>query len=278
MLIFCIKKCVRNNKGVPKKKISFRCFANYDKDEMLQSLAAFNWGRYYGTCDIDMAWKIMFDQIELHADFYAPEVTRLVKDVQSPWFTKELLCDSIERDRLLASAKRSKDPETFVKARQKRNAVKTAVTNARSNYYIDLLTKSKGNPKKFWSNLTRMTNITSNHGISNVKDPITNVLADAQRSADIINDYFVNVGEALDHDLPSFPDPVTSFRVDTNFQCVPNISTTLVEELIDEIDIYKPSGCIKIPMKIYKDAFEGLLEQLAYIFNLSLSTGVIPLA
>lgn len=183
----------------------------------------------------------------------------------------------MDRDRLLMSAKRSKNPDLFELAKQKRNAVKTAITNAHSNNYLDLVDENRGNPKKFWSVISELSSVKPNCGITNVKDPIMDELAGCQRSAAVINEYFVKIGKVLDDKLPSAPNSLTSIKYESMVDCPPTITVGMVEELVSKIDIYKSSGCGKVPMKIYKDA-SILCEQLTYLYNLSLMTGCIPLA
>lgn len=135
LMTFSIKKRMRNNRGNLRCSVNIRSYKNYDAENMGISLQSYNWGKFYATKDVEMAWSILCDQILLHANFYAPykSVTMLVS--QPPWFTTELLEHSIERDRLLNSAIRSGDKNKFKIAHRKRNEVKTLIHNARSDYY-----------------------------------------------------------------------------------------------------------------------------------------------
>lgn len=278
LMTFCIKKRSRNNGGNSRCSINIRSYKNYDAERMGISLQSFNWGKFYATKDVEMAWSILYEQILLHAIFYAPYKSVTMPVSQPPWYTTELLEHSIERDRLLNSALRSGDRNKFIKARRKRNEVKTLIQNARSDYYQQQIKQNRGNPKKFWTNVSELTNSESKNRnkVKNVLDPTTGNLADTERSCNIINDYFVGVGQKLDNSLPYGENPASMVNVDCEFSMPPYVSPMMIKKTVINIESFKSSGCANISTKIYKDAFMYLTEQLAYLFNLSLNEGVIP--
>lgn len=194
------------------------------------------------------------------------------------WLTNELIESSIQKDRLMAKAKKSTDESVIKKAREKRNEVKTSIKNARSDLYINKLKKYSGNPTKFWTIVNELTKCKSTSHVTYVIDPSTGNLADCQMSANIINSYFTEKGCKLDLKLPAGTDPDTMFRVDTGFELKPDITVDSVVELISGIDISKSSGCHSISSKIYKDCLMVLREQLTFLFNLSIKTTCIPSA
>lgn len=61
------------------------------------SLQNFNWGRFYAATDVECAWTILYDQVLLHANYYAPKKTVTMSSSHPPWYTVELLEHSIER-------------------------------------------------------------------------------------------------------------------------------------------------------------------------------------
>lgn len=282
LMVFAVSKSLRHDKGIEKCKQKIRSFRSYDVELVKESLNNFNWGRYFATKNVDVAWSILFNEMVKNADFFAPYCTRFVKKYQPYWFTSSLLELSIERDRLFSAAKKSNDKELFKKAKKKRNEVKTLICNARSSYYINKTEEYSGNPKKFWRELNNIAfkGKGNDKKITNVLDPISGKLADLESSSNIINEFFVNIGENLDKALPEGNDPGTLnlVYVDEMFNCEPNITVNMVEDLINKIDLSKSSGCHKISARLYKDFLEILSEQLTYLFNLSITTGKIPIA
>lgn len=242
------------------------------------TLQNYNWGRFYATTYVEAAWMILYNQILLHANYYAPKKTVSMPAMQPQWYTVELLEQSIERDRLLNSAIRSGDENKFKIAHKKRNEVKTLIQNARSDYYLKQIKQNRGNPKKFWTTVADLTNPGSRNRnkVKNIINPNTGELADTEQSCNIINNFFVNIGQKLDYELPIGNDPKTTVDTDSEFTMLPQISVPTIEKIVKEIELFKSSGCIEILTKIYKDAFLYLSEQLSYLFNLSLKMGVIP--
>lgn len=80
--------------------------------------------------------------------------------------------------------------------------------------------------------------------------------------------------------MPVAEDPGTMnlVYVDETFVCNPDVSRTMVEELINIIDLSKSSGCTKISPRTYKDCLKILSKRLTYLFILSIKEGRIPIA
>lgn len=169
---------------------------------MTNSLSLFNWGRYYATRDVDICWSILYDQILLHADFFAPFCTKLVRTAQPGWFSMELLEKSNDRDRLYGIDRRSKVEADFLKDKAKRNEIKTDVQNARSSYCLDRLKKFSGDSRKFWNEVNSLISPVNRKKINCIFDSSSGSLADSQVSAGLINDFFAGVGLKLDNELP----------------------------------------------------------------------------
>lgn len=98
---------------------------------------------------------------------------------------------------------RSKDNNDYKKARRKSNELKTAVTNSRSEYYLDRVKKNSGNPKKFWNDIHELISNSKKGKILSVKDPITGLLVDTKETVGLINEFFSNVGKTIDDKLPA---------------------------------------------------------------------------
>lgn len=135
LMVYCVSKMSRYDKGIEKQKMKVRSYKNYNLDLLSESLVYYNWGRYYAIDDVDLAWQILCNQILDHTNYYAPYKDSHVRTNQPQWFITTLLEASIERDRMYKAAKGSKSADLFKKAKKKKNEVKTLVSNARSGYY-----------------------------------------------------------------------------------------------------------------------------------------------
>lgn len=58
----------------------------------------------------------------------------------------------------------------------------------------------------------------------------------------------------------------------------PCISVSMVSDLLTELKPSKPSGCLSISTKLYLIAFKTLVEQVTFLFNLSIKTNWVPVA
>lgn len=276
---FAVKKFPRNNRNIPREILRIRSYSDYNFDAMSDSLLFHNWNRYYYLCDdVDIAWRYLFDEMLHNADFYAPYRCINTRAVTVPWYTTELLEGSIERDRLFMSARRSPTSESLKLARRQRNVIKAKIQDARNVYYRDLIGRSKGDPRKYWASVNDLMGKSGRGKVLNVVDPVTNELASTEKSVELINHYFSNIGRTLDDKLPLGLDLGTMLTTDYTFDLLPNFTTNDILDIVADIDTYKSSGCGSISMRLYKDMCLILCEQLKYLFNLSILTGKIPTA
>lgn len=262
LILYSVKKHIKHK--VSRIKTRARNFENYDLDLIKENLVSYNWGRFYAKNDVDDVWDELYCQILATADNFSPYRDTMVRATQPGWLTNELIESSIERDRLLAKAKKSSDVSVITKAKEKRNELKTSIKNARSNFYIDTLKRHSGDPKKFWKKINDLIKGKSTTHVTNVVDPNTGVLTDQYTSANIINKFFTEIGHQLDLKLPLGTDPKSMYKVNTVFELKPDITVDTVSELISGIDISKSSGCLLISSRIYKDCLAILCEQLAF--------------
>lgn len=119
LMIYCVAKMLRNDRGIDKQKTKVRSFKRYDLDLLEQSLVYYNWGRFYATTDVDDAWHMLYNQILANANYYAPLTDHYERVNQPEWFSATILEASIERDRLYKSANSFKDPMIYKKAKKK---------------------------------------------------------------------------------------------------------------------------------------------------------------
>lgn len=182
-LLYCIKKRERNDSNISRAKIKVRSFKDYDVDSMKNSLRLYNWGRYYATRNVNTCWSMLYEQILIHADFFAPFCTKFVRTSQPGWFSTEILEKSIDRDRLYGIAKRSKIESDFLKAKAKRNTIKIDIQNARSSYYLDRLARFSGVSKRFWNEVNTLISPVNLQKINCIYDLSLGKLVDSQASA-----------------------------------------------------------------------------------------------
>ena len=175
---------------------------------------------------------------------------------------------------MLVELKKSGKEEHWKFARQERNRVGRLVEVARRDFFENEQISSKGDPKRFWRNISSV--IPSKNSCKaeiSLIDNTTNNRIQPEDSCNHINDYFANIGITLAQKfkntwMPNYPPYVESQITDisTDFEEVHN--------LCKEINVTKSSAINLLSSKILKDAFLVLTLQLVYLFNLSLSCNI----
>lgn len=97
-------------------------------------------------------------------------------------------------------------------------------------------------------------------------------------SPELINTFFTNIGPELDAKIPPSVDPCTIEPQIRTLRFEATISVNIVRDYLKELKVTKPSGCMKISTKLYIVAFSELIEQITFLFNLSIKTNRIPRA
>ena len=271
-LVYITKK-----KTTPKPlKTTFlgRTYKCYDKQRFQSALLRYDWNNFYTLNSADEAWDILLNVIETNLNLMCPIKEIKIKKVKEEWLTNELLEQIKFKDTLLIRAKKSNKVEDWERARQIRNQTKTWVKRAKADYIVNKLNQSKGEPKKFWKTIKQVIpDRTINKEII-LKDHATNLIIPKSQTADFINKFFVNVGPNLAKNCKSPWNPVgipqhTTYNIEKT-------TSNFVSKLIKDIDCSKSSAIDYISTKVLKDAFECTVEQITYIFNLSIQYSQFP--
>ena len=98
-----------------------------------------------------------------------------------------------------------------------------------------------------------------------------------KETANFINDYFTSIGPNLDKLIQNNSNSLNNVLLQHN-KIMEDIRTNQDEviKLCKAVQICKSSGIQNLSSLILKDAFLALPEQLTYIFNLSLRSGIFP--
>ena len=273
-LVFITKKKIRPNPV----KTSFwgRTYKFYNKQILQNALTTFNWNNFYTLSSPDEAWDVYLDVLLSNLNPMCPIREIKIKKIKEEWLSYELLEHIKFKDELLTKAKRTNKPEDWEQARRIRNQTKTWIQQAKADYIKNKLEQSKGDHKKFWRTIKQV--IPDNKSQSTelvLKDTTSGQTIPKNQTADYINNFFANVGSNLAKNckLPWIPSSQPH-------QPTHNIDMTtshLVHKLVKEIDCSKSSGIDNISSKVLKDAFECTVEQLTFIFNLSILHSCFPM-
>ena len=197
-----------------------------------------------------------------------------VSEFKEPWMTNEAIEAIRDKDRALSRARRTKKEEDWVQAKQLRNSVGRDIENLRADYLKNQQEAHRDDPKKFWKNIaTVIPGKKGNQGTIWLKSE-TGEDIDPQETSAHINKFFTNIG----------PELAKKHKTEWKYygEMIPNsvddIRTDQVEvmNLCKQIEIMKASGMDKLSARVCKDAFLVLSDQLAFLFNRSLSREIFP--
>lgn len=273
---FLIKKKIQ----IKRDKVSFqgRSYRNLDRAAFSDQLTYYNWGRFFATQDVDVAWNEFFKVIQTVSDDMCPIKTFQISNHKPAWYHAELIELAANRDDLFALGKKNHDENILNEARDLRNRVKAGVARSRSDYYINLIETNKANPQKFWNTVKEMLPDSNTNKISTVRLHESDDLCDPSETATIINDFFTSIGPKLDAAIPLASDPCSRRPLVRTLLFEPCISVSMVSDLLAELKPSKPSGCLSISTKLYIIALKTLVEQVTFLFNLSIKTNRVPIA
>ena len=106
-----------------------------------------------------------------HADTHCPVKDIRVRKDSPHWFSRELLEEIYQRDRLYNQAKFSKEVDDWEIFKRKRKEVKKLINQAKETYITGKLDEEYQDPKRFWRSLNELTGFGRNKsksGLSNV--------------------------------------------------------------------------------------------------------------
>ena len=142
----------RKKAALPKAKVEFkgRCYKNYIKGDLQESLVMVNWDQFYATGNPQHGWDIIVNKIKSYLDRVCLQKQFSVREFREPWVTNELIEEIKDKDRALQVAKRSGLEEDWVRAKAARNRVGRLIVQAKSDFLIDQQEQLEEDPNKFW--------------------------------------------------------------------------------------------------------------------------------
>ena len=151
---------------------------------------------------------------------------------------------------------------------------------AKVAYYNNILNTKMNSIKSVWSNLNNIISSKTRSNSNTISSlTVNNCEFDKPNDiANIFNDYFCSVGPKLAEAIPtcnySYSDYM-QYSV-TNSIYIDTVTNYELEKLIDGLKNGKACGDDGIGAQLIKENKQFLLHPLTYIFNLSLTTGIVP--
>ena len=218
--------------------------------------------------NISLACQLWTNKILEIVDKYIPKI-RLKNRASPPWIDSEVLLLSKKKEHLRKRAHRTNSPEHWSSYRRLRNNLKTLL-NVKYNQYIrDTFDDVSVNPKRFWG-LVRSR--CKNKSIPNEVCYNNITESSPKGKANLFNAFFSSnflsgISDDVLPNITTFINPrLTNLHVDV----------VDVRLLLSTLNPNKACGPDNLPAIILKECAAEISPSLTYLYNLSLSTGIVP--
>ena len=274
----CPIACIRST-HMPKTKTRMvikRNFRHFNEDMFLADLHQSGIHLTSEVSELQPALDFFINTFMTAVNKHAPLKKYRIKDRSTPWFSQELSDLFKQRYNAWSRARRTGDPAHWLSFRRIRNICTSAVRNARSKYYIDLITSSYSNPVNFWKAVDLNKNSTSNALPTHIKYENL-VLGDQTEICLAFNRHFQDAGNLFEKTYAGPPvNPSTIESAQTqSFVFKPFTFYAVLDELATMNTKSSPGEDHLEPFFI-KLAAPIIAAPLAHIFNLSISKGIFP--
>ncbi len=246
-------------------------FLNYSRANFLSMYCKFqktDWSPLYtikDSCEAAVYFSDIVHDIILAT---VPLAMKKNKNSYPPWFTREVFQAIKEKEKYRAKYKRTGNPTFLEKFQELRRKAKRLIRRSKRVLEVNIETKMKEDPKKFWTYVNEKRKQRTN---SNAYKYNGNNLYSPQDIADAFAEHFSSVFSESSSTFSSGTVGKTKGDVQ-----VRNIQTWEVEDALNKLKPKRTLGPDGVPQYIYKACKEFFIQPLTYIFNLILQSSKFP--
>jgi exonuclease III len=250
------------------KSVKFRDYKNFNIDDYIDDIdrcPALN--SIHENTNVDNAWDIWFSNFMNICDKHAPMRECRVKDRCNPWITPEIIKMMYKRDYLHRKALANNDKSLWDEYKQIRNHITSFIKKAKYAHYDTLIENSRSKPKYFWKELSKL-----------VPNKFNNTSIPKNMSAKDFNTYFSSIGSETAKEFGSSnkllwkgPTSIYEFK----FQVITRES---IQKHLRSMGNESSNDLYNVDGKLLKIAADKITPHLTFLFNLSLTEGIMPKA
>ena len=269
-----IKSSVNNNKKV-------RDFSEENVSNLKTNMANYKWNDLFKLTDnANTAYDKFIKTFSTMLDKYTPfKRKRKFRNKSSlPWITRDIIKMINKKNRLYKKYMNKRTNQNKTKYKTLNNKVNKALRTAKKNYFSNQIENEKRNIKNTWKILNNALNKNQYKPCNTEFNLDGRIINNPSEVSDHFNDFFINVGPNQASQIPNndihFSTYMNNYNESSMF-----FSPTTEEEvirLIKNLDAKKSTGHDNISILIIKKLANELSIPLTYIFNLSLSSGIVP--
>ena len=276
---------LNNFSALPKQfKITKRDYSNFNEDDFLREIQTINWTNELSNSHnssemFDKFYSILSETVDKHAPLKQLSLKE-IKELSKPWISKGIRTSINIKNKLYKKYIKNRSLYYHDKFKFYRNKLNHLIKISKKNYYNKYFTSNRSNLKNTWKGIKEI--IGFKNGNSNLPSKIVtseNVeLTNCKSIANEFNKFFANIGKSAEALIPSTTTSPIEFmppRLVNSFQFTP-IKTEEIEKEIENLNVKKATGPYSIPASLIKIMKNFVLEPLSMIFNISLTSGVVP--
>ena len=244
------------------------CFRRGNFEKISQDLENANW-RLNDNLDVEQLWHNFKNIINTTTDENIPTLSMRDK-THAPWLNRHLRRYLNKKRKAFLKYKASHSMEDYATYKRIRNETCSINKDCRINYEKEIMDNAKTCPKRFYAYVNKNKKVRNKIGciVTKAKKELLNT----NEIADELNDHFADVFVQENDVIPQF-DPPNPPNSSLEFF---DVTEEMVKCALDALNPNKAAG----PDNIYPiilNRFSRLLKKpLCHIFNLSLSTGILP--
>jgi len=285
--IFITRQNSRPNLNVPHKKVASRKYRQLfpnNINSLTNALSIVDWDFVKSNTDPDQAYDKFIDKITHLLNIHCPlknVTTSKRNSPKKPWVTKGLIKSMKTKDKLYKQYISSPTPANKLKYTKYRNYLNLLLRLSKKSYITSSIESNKNNTNKMWQTLN---NLLGRNKKSKLPDFFTstdgNKISNNVDIAEHFNTFFTTIGESL---AAKIPDPPSHFKSPlSSINTVKHslfLNPTTCEEILDitsKLKSSNTSGNDDISNNLLKKIMPSIVVPLTHIFNLSLSSSIVP--
>lgn len=271
------------NKPVKVDDYSKKCstLSKYNFPQIMHELSEADWNKLYEITDTSKAFDHFYNIVnritETNKTICPMPNSKLIR---SSWITPGLMNCIRRRDLLHMKVRKNPTDEKLLDTyKTYRNHCNNIIQNVKNEFDRSMLTESKGDIKKTWKAVRSVCNI------STTKSPNTVLLETTTTPVESLNDvnnFFSSIGSHLANQILK---KLNATEDDLADKTTDNFLESIFFTPTDESEILKIINSLKsesapgfdgVSNRLLKMSQHILAPPLAYLYNLSLSSGVVP--
>lgn len=246
-----------------------------------ESLATTNWKLITTEKNTDTAFQKFLDILNDTIQKNTKTTLSKKKRLHQPWITAGLIKSCRRKNRLYKNFLKSKTAKSEEKYKSYKNNLTKLLRSAKRKFFSEKIQSNVDNPKETWKTIGNILNKknTDNNLPTSLKDANGLEISSKQDIANLLNEFFANIGTNLATKINSSQANKPSYYMGTQNTSSMFIYPTDEREILKIISKTakkKSQDAFCLSMAIIKDIKHEIIAPLTTLCNLSLSSGKFP--